>query len=145
MHKSLDKEKRELLARAAELSGRQGSDTAADPELTEHLLGVYYRHVPAEDLLERSPSDIYGAAMSHYLLASQRPQGTATVRVFTPTEQGDAWSAANHTVIEIVIDDMPFLVDSVTMALTAQEQHIHVVIHPQMLVRRDVTGQLLEV
>ncbi len=145
MHKTLDKDKRELLTRAADLPRKQRSDTSVDPELTQQLLGAYYRHVPGEDLLERSPSDIFGAAMSHHQLASSRPQGTATVRVFTPTHETDGWSAANRTVAEIVIDDMPFLVDSVTMALTAHERPIHLVIHPQMLVRRDVAGQLLQV
>ena len=47
-----------------------------------------------------------------------RPQGTARVRVFTPTVAEHGWSAGGHTVVEVVTDDMPFLVDSVTMALT---------------------------
>ena len=50
-----------------------------------------------------------------------------------------------HTVVEIVTDDMPFLVDSVTMALATDHRNIHVVIHPQMAVRRDVTGQIQDV
>nr|MBA2774848.1 NAD-glutamate dehydrogenase [Nocardioidaceae bacterium] len=67
------------------------------------------------------------------------------VRVFTPAVEDDEWDAEGHTVIEVVTDDMPFLVDSVTMAITADDRPIHAVIHPQLLVRRDVTGQLLEV
>ncbi len=51
-------------------------------------------------------------------LAQTRPQGTARVRVFTPTVPEHGWSAGGHTVVEVVTDDMPFLVDSVTMALT---------------------------
>ena len=47
--------------------------------------------------------------------------------------------------VEVVTDDMPFLVDSVTMALTTRDRAIHVVIHPQLRVRRDVTGALHEV
>ncbi|GAA3053760.1 hypothetical protein GCM10020229_76720 [Kitasatospora albolonga] len=40
---------------------------------------------------------------------------------------------------------MPFLVDSVTNELTRQDRGIHVVIHPQLVVRRDLTGKLLEI
>ncbi|MDQ3484830.1 MAG: NAD-glutamate dehydrogenase, partial [Actinomycetota bacterium] len=145
MHDTLDKAKGELLAEAASLSRKHRTETALEPELTQRLLEVYYRHVPAEDLLERSPADISGAAMSQYRLAAHRPQGRAAVRVFTPSVESDGWGAESHTVVEIVTDDMPFLVDSVTMAVTAQERPIHAVIHPQLLVRRDVTGQLLEV
>ena len=85
---------------------------------TQHLLSLYYRHVAPEDLLDRSPVDIYGAAMSHFRLAANRPQGTAAVRVFTPSVDEHEWAADGHTVVEVVTDDMPFLVDSVTMALT---------------------------
>ena len=145
MHSLLDDAKRDLLSEAAGLSGRTGSETDADNELVSHLLGLYYLHVPAEELVERKATDVYGAAMSHYRYAAQRPQGTASVRVFTPSVEQNDWAADGHTVIEIVTDDMPFLVDSVTMALTAQGLPIHVVIHPQLLVRRDVTGQLLEI
>ena len=65
-----------------------------------------------------------------------RPQGTAQVRVFTPAVSEDGWTAGGHSVVEVVTDDMPFLVDSVTMELTRQQRDVHVVIHPQF----DVTA-----
>ena len=80
--------------------------------------------------------------MSQYQLATYRPQGTANVRVFTPTVAEHGWSAGGHTVVEVVTDDMPFLVDSVTMELNEQHREVHMVVHPQVLVRRDVAGQL---
>ena len=83
--------------------------------------------------------------MSQSSSPSHRPQGTANVRVFTPTVAEHGWSAGGHTVVEVVTDDMPFLVDSVTMELNEQGRDVHMVVHPQILVRRDVTGQLLEV
>ena len=52
---------------------------------------------------------------------------------------------AGHTVVEVVTDDMSFLVDSVTMELNEQGRSVHMVVHPQLLVRRDVTGELVEV
>ncbi|SNT45786.1 glutamate dehydrogenase [Actinacidiphila glaucinigra] len=51
----------------------------------------------------------------------------------------------SRTVVEVVTDDMLFPVDSVTNELSRQDRAIHVVVHPQMLVRRDVTGKQLEV
>src|SRR5690606_16651227 len=75
--------------------------------------------------------------------AENRPQGTANVRVHTPTVEENGWTCT-HSVVEVVTDDMPFLVDSVTNELTRQGRGIHVVIHPQVVVRRDVTGKLIE-
>jgi glutamate dehydrogenase len=145
MHSRMEETKHQLLADAAKLAGQRRAGAGPDPAKAETLLNLYFRHVAPEDLVERSPVDIYGALMSHYRLASHRPQGTARVHAFTPTVEDNEWAADGHTVVEIVTDDMPFLVDSVTMELTAQDRAIHLVIHPQMLVRRDVTGALLEV
>ena len=128
------------VARAVEAAERAGHHhEGLAPFITR-----YYRHVPAEDLAERDPIDLAGAALSHRQLAASRPQGTANVRVFTPTVDEFGWTSG-HTVVEIVTDDMPFLVDSVTTELSRQDRGIHLLVHPQMVVRRDVTGRLLEV
>ena len=103
---------------------------------------AYYRHVASEDVADRSDADVYGAFASHYKLAGERPQGTARVRVLTPTLADSGWSAAGHTVVEVVVDDMPFLVDSLTMELSRQLRDVHVVIHPSFDVVRDITGVL---
>src|SRR4051794_20067857 len=109
------------------------------------MLKSFYRHVAPEDLMERDEADLYGAVMAQLRLASERPQGKATLRVFTPTVSVNGWTAGGHTVVEVVTDDMPFLVDSVSMALSEQQHDIHLVIHPQFVVRRDLGGQLQEV
>lgn len=104
----------------------------------------YYLHTAPEDVTDRDPVDVFGAALSHYRLAENRPQGTANVRVHTPTVEENGWTCS-HSVVEVVTDDMPFLVDSVTNELSRQGRGIHVVIHPQVTVRRDLTGKLIEV
>jgi len=145
MHSKLDEAKRELIAEAAATAEHQRGGGVLRPEGALLLLTKYYEHVAAEDILERSPADVYGAAVSHYRLARSRPQGTATVRVFTPTIDENEWAASGHSVVEVVTDDMPFLVDSLSMELNRDHHTLHSVIHPQMLVRRDITGRLLEV
>ncbi|OEJ22558.1 hypothetical protein BGK67_34140 [Streptomyces subrutilus] len=63
-------------------------------------------------------------------------------RRITPVEKNER--SYGYTVFEVLTDDMPFLVDSVTNELTRQDRGIHVVIHPQVAVRNDVNGKLLE-
>jgi glutamate dehydrogenase len=137
-----DEAKDELLEKAVQLVHTRRSGGLSTSQDVASLLPVYYRHVAYEDIEARTPTDLYGAAVSHLRLAAERPQGTATVRVFTPTVDEHGWSADGHTVVEIVTDDMPFLVDSVTMSLSRSERALHLVIHPQLLVQRDVTGKL---
>jgi glutamate dehydrogenase len=134
----------QLIAQAVELAGRHRGQSSPSAAI-EKLIKLYYRHVGPDDLRDRGPIDLYGATLSQYRLAKERPQGTARVRVLTPTVEDNEWSAEGHTVIEIVTDDMPFLVDSITMALVKERRGIHLVVHPQLAVRRDVSGRLTEV
>ncbi|MGY5004612.1 NAD-glutamate dehydrogenase [Streptomyces griseus] len=127
-----------VAAAGADASDRPGQDTVLA------YLQRYYLHTAPEDLSGRDPVDVFGAAASHYRLAENRPQGTANVRVHTPTVEENGWTCS-HSVVEVVTDDMPFLVDSVTNELSRQGRGIHLVIHPQVTVRRDVTGKLIEV
>ncbi|MDX6355771.1 MAG: glutamate dehydrogenase, partial [Streptomyces sp.] len=149
MQTKLDEAKAGVLERAARAGenspagGLPGQGLEKEEALTDYLQ-CYYLHSAPEDLVDRDPVDVLGAALSHYRLAEVRPQGTATVRVHTPTVEENGWQCS-HTVVEVVTDDMPFLVDSVTNALTQANRAIHVVVHPQFQVRRDVTGKLLEV
>ena len=149
MQTKLDEAKTELLARAARVveSSPAGGKTPVrglDQETLTGYLQRYYLHTAPEDLADRDPVDVFGAALSHYRLAEMRPQGTANVRVHTPTVEENGWTCS-HSVVEVVTDDMPFLVDSVTNELSRQGRGIHVVIHPQVIVRRDVAGKLIEV
>jgi glutamate dehydrogenase len=142
---TLEETKDDLIERtAAHAASRRGAGTPPG-DAAGHLVRTFYRHVAAEDLVERSEDDLYGGVLSHYKLAARRPQGTANIRVFTPTVAEHGWSAGGHTVVEVVTDDMPFLVDSVTMELHEQSRDVHMVVHPQLLVRRDMAGDLQEV
>ncbi|MGW2848334.1 NAD-glutamate dehydrogenase, partial [Streptomyces sp. NPDC001274] len=164
MQTKLDEAKAELLERAAKVADNSpgggvggpggsspvrvaGTGDAQDRPGRDVLLSYlqrYYLHTAPEDITGRDPVDVFGAASSHYRLAETRPQGTANVRAHTPTVEENGWTCS-HTVVEVVTDDMPFLVDSVTNELSRQGRGIHVVIHPQVVVRRDVTGKLIEV
>ncbi|NGO68992.1 NAD-glutamate dehydrogenase [Streptomyces boncukensis] len=149
MQTKLDEAKAERLAEAARVAeqspagGHHPVQGLEDDALAAYLQR-YYLHTAPEDLTDRDPFDILGAALAHYRLAQERPQGTANVRAYSPSVDENGWSCT-HTVVEVVTDDMPFLVDSVTNELSRQGRGIHVVIHPQMVVRRDLTGRLLEV
>ena len=128
----LEEAKAEILDQAAAVDPDQGA-----------LLRRYYRHVATEDLLDRDPAELMAAVVAHRELAAHRPQGRVLARV---TTDGDGEGAQPQpSVVEVVCDDMPFLVDSVTAELSRGGRAIHLVIHPLLVVRRDVAGELLEV
>ena len=102
----------------------------------------YLGEVDPEDLADRQIPDLYGAALSHWSFARKREPGRAKVRVFNPTIAEHGWQST-HTVVEIVNDDMPFLVDSVTMEVNRNGLTLHLILHPLVAVRRSGDGSLL--
>jgi glutamate dehydrogenase len=110
----------------------------------EEFVRQYYRWVPADDLADRDPVDLCGAVLAHWKLARQRARGETKLTVGTPSLQEHGWRS-DHSVLEIVTDDMPFLIDSVVMELTRRGYGTHLVIHPVIRVQRDADGALLAV
>jgi len=101
---------------------------------------LYYARVRMDLLESRELLDLYGAALAHLGLARRR-LGEALVRVYNPTLEQDSWECP-HTVVEIVVEDMPFLVDSARMAVNRRGLQVVRIIHPVMQVTRDAKGYL---
>ena len=76
--------------------------------------------------------------------ARTRAPAQPKVRVLSPALAETA-GASRHSVIEIVNDDMPFLVDSTTMEINRQGLTLHLIVHPIFAVERDADGQLQSV
>ncbi len=109
-------------------------DLTGDVHLDE-FARRYYAGVDTDDLAARRVDDLAAAAAAHWRMAARRAPGTALVRADAPSH--------GHTVVDIVNDDMPFLVDSVTMALERRDLGVHLVVHPILRVRRSADGELL--
>ncbi len=116
----------------------------SEQERFRRFVAAYFRNVPSQDLKQASPDTLFGIAHGHFAHAAKRAAGHATVRAFNPDAKKDGWRSG-HTIIEIVNDDMPFLVDSVTAELNRQNLTVHLVIHPIIGVIRDAAGKLMDV
>ena len=118
------------------------SKLAANQHATlEGFVRRYFGQVDPEELAERELADLYGAAVSHWNYAHKREPGQVRVRVFNPSIAEHGWQST-HTVIEIVNDDMPFLVDSVTMEVNRHGLTLHLIVHPIVAVQRGADGTL---
>ncbi|GAA1789814.1 NAD-glutamate dehydrogenase [Luedemannella flava] len=99
------------------------------------LINRYWRHVPDEDLAGHTAVSMLAATREHVALAAHRQEGQTRIAVGAEPD-------GRQTVIEIVTDDMPFLVDSVTGALAQRDHDLDLIVHPQLVVRRDADGAL---
>jgi len=104
----------------------------------------YFGDVPYEDMQDRKPHVMGQAAMVHLEFARTRKPDQAMLRVFNPTIKEHGYESS-FTVVEMVNDNMPFLVDSVAAAINRHDLTIHMTMHPILRVRRGKRGQLLEI
>ncbi|WP_240125218.1 NAD-glutamate dehydrogenase [Thermomonas alba] len=102
------------------------------------FVAAFYRRMDAEEFATRSADAWAQLAIDILEFARSRKRGKPSVRVFNPADSA-------HTVLQIVNDDMPFLVDSVTMALAEAAIGVHVLGHPVIRLQRDKAGKLLAV
>ena len=102
----------------------------------------YYQNVPFDDLEHIAIEDLYGAMLSHWNLALQRQRDELKIHIYNPALEDHSWQSP-HTIIEIVIQDMPFLLQSVSMEINRQGLTNHLVIHPVFNVVRNEQGELL--
>ena len=96
---------------------------------------LYSSAVP-EALSDMDSQALEGIALSLFDFVRRRTPGQAKVRAYTPNRNDHGW-ASSHSVVEIVNDDMPFLVDSVVAALNRRNLIVHLLIHPIMMIRRE--------
>ncbi|WP_159015746.1 NAD-glutamate dehydrogenase [Cognatiluteimonas profundi] len=102
---------------------------------------AFYRRMTAEEFALHSP-DAWAVLAADFLdLARTRKPGEAQVRVFNANLKQHGLESP-HTMLQVVNDDMPFLVDSVTMALAELGIGVHVLGHPVVRFHRDEAGKL---
>ncbi|PIE24235.1 MAG: NAD-glutamate dehydrogenase [Neptuniibacter caesariensis] len=102
---------------------------------------LYYASAPENDLLEWNLEDLYGSTLACWQFIQQRKAGQVKVRVFNPDIEQHGWQST-HTVIEVLQDDMPFLVDSLRMELNRRNLTIHAIHSAVVSMKRDGEGEL---
>jgi glutamate dehydrogenase len=116
-------------------------ETPSGPRPGRQFIRDFYRNVPPDDLMHRSPADLLAAATALWQFMAERRPGRAKLSVLDPQEPENAWTGG-RTIVQICNDDMPFLVDSVTAALNRLNLVVHLVIHPVLALERDSEGRL---
>jgi glutamate dehydrogenase len=139
MIRSLSKQSRDRIAATIKAAARRRRP--ALPAHRSKMVAAYCEDVVEHDLLSARPDYLAAAVLSHLAWGLSRRRGRAKIRVFNPEPERDGWSSA-HTIIQIVNDDMPFLVDSLTMCLNELGRGIEMLMHPLLTVDRDRGGTL---
>ena len=105
-----------------------------DGETARQFVHAFFRNVSPAELLQRPPAPLAEAASTMWRFAATRTPGAAMIRIL---------EGAETSVIEIVNDDMRFLVNSTTAALAGLGLDISLLVHPVLPIERDGNGGLL--
>jgi glutamate dehydrogenase len=126
------------------VAANPASKTLKNRKDIDSYLRKYFSAVPYEDMAGRLPKVMGRAALEHLEFASIRKPGKSLLRILNPTEEQHGYRSA-FTIIEMVNDDMPFLVDSVSAAINRHGLAIHMTVHPIFRVKRDARGCLTSI
>lgn len=114
-------------------------------EVISNLIKLLYAYSSVEDINLRELSDLYGIAMSFWELMAQRNPHELKIRVFNPQFEKEGWQST-HTIVQLITEDMPFLVDSITSELNRLGFTMHLTIHTGGIkVRRNKQGRIMDV
>src|SRR5581483_3471384 len=109
-------------------------------EVFDKFQRLYYEMASPDTLRLRQPAELAATAKAHFDLASKRPGDEILLKVRKPAE-----GALGLACVQTVAPDMPFLVDTLTMALRAAGTSIDWSVHPVLALKRDAKGVLVDV
>ncbi|GHF15066.1 glutamate dehydrogenase [Kordiimonas sediminis] len=106
--------------------------------------GFYFESTP-DDLINDDINKLFAIAQEHFTAFKKRKPGKAYVQLLNMRSKVADWKG-DCTTIQIINDDMPFLVDSITGALAVSlRSRIYMMHHPILSVERDDKGNLLSI
>ncbi|RJX72826.1 NAD-glutamate dehydrogenase [Vibrio sinensis] len=117
---------------------------SADQPLVNQLAQHLFSNISQDDLIERNESDLYGAVVSLWHHVNEKHANEISVRVFNPTVSRQGWQST-HTIVEILVPDSPFLVDSTKMALTRLDLASHLMLHGPTQIERGENGSIVSI
>ncbi|MDQ7048835.1 MAG: NAD-glutamate dehydrogenase [Enterobacterales bacterium] len=120
----------------------KANHTSKQAKLLSEFAFYFFNNITSSDIEVRTPETLYEPLICLWEFIQQH-NGKSCVKVFSPTEKNDGWSS-QHSIIQLLHGDMPFLVDSIRMELNRMGISVHLHIHMPMTVVSDKNGKIKE-
>ncbi len=132
-----------LIDQVVSFSHQQKYEKDFSREKFLNFVNLFYLQNQGRDFVNYSIDELHNSALSSFKFFSEKNL-IFKVRIYNPSEKSDGFESI-HTFLEVVSDDMPFLVDSIVDHLNKIGVTIKNIVHPIYAVSRDSKGKLLEV
>ncbi len=139
MTPGIDKQKQLLLDQVIGILENRLSARRA--RLVALYVEYYFRRIPLDDIAREAPATLATIVINQLEFLMVRLPGQTLIRIFNPEMETDGWES-QHTIIDMVNDDMPFLVDTATLILSEMKLGVHLIVHPVIRFKRDAKGKL---
>ena len=110
----------------------------------EHFVHSFLESIPAADIVGRKNTEILNICLLQWGLMQSRSAGNISISIFDPNHENADWHS-NHSIVALINDDMPFLVDSATAYFNEQGFSVHLLVHPIFDVQRNHNGDLISI
>ena len=128
-----------------QLVGSIPSDVPDDRRATiEAFASTYVRRIPEADIPDLPVPQLYAEITDLLRFIDERGFKNSIVRAFQPTLEVCGYSTVG-TVVQVVVDDMPFLVDSIANVVSRSGVGVERHLHPLIGTTRDKSGALVSV
>ena len=105
---------------------------------------LYYETAGNEEFRQRRMRDAYGALFGTWNFLQQFESLSPKLRLFNPDFEKHGWQSS-HTVLALLVRDIPFAIDSIRHELNARDIAIHTIHSVKFRALRDESGNLLDI
>ena len=118
---------------------------AKQAKLCIEFVSRFFSTLCLEDLEAWGIKDLFGASINFWNFIENRSPDETKVRIYNPNYEQYGWQTT-HTVIEVICNDRPFLVDSLRIVISKMELSMHLITHMGGIsIVRDQSGNVTEV
>ena len=112
--------------------------------LVKDFSSLLYENISSADLSHRNDSDLYGATLSLWRSLNDHQDSKPVINVFNPEVTKHGWKS-NHTIIEVIVTDMPFLINSIRITLNRLGFNPHLLLSCPIDIERDKKNNICSV
>lgn len=106
------------------------------------LVRDLFVHASMRDLSQYEMTDLAGMVVTLWHSLQHKESRKARIEVINPNVEEHEWQS-QHTIVSILHDEVPFVIDSARLALNKLDINIHAIFYASFCVKRDKSGHFL--
>ncbi|MFQ3282188.1 NAD-glutamate dehydrogenase [Reinekea sp.] len=107
------------------------------------LIEQLFKHASMRDLSSYELPDLAGMVVTLWRTLQNKSIKKANVEVINPSVEEHEWQSA-HSIVTILNDEAPFVIDSARLALTSLDINIHAIFYGSFNIERDKQGNFVK-